>query len=207
MKRPRITIAHIILVVLVVAVGLAAIRSGSAAWAGAMFSITFFAMICSFLGVALGRGMRRIYWSGFAILGWSYLLLIYVPWLDGKVGRFFLAPNLFAYLEEVLHSDSQGGAGMQSLPLGILGATATAGGFDGGVIGRSGVQNLSDFVRIGLMMEALLWAFLGGWAACYFASGRDGGSNPHVAGPAGAPEAREEGRADETTSRGSGPSA
>ena len=93
MKRPRITIAHIILVVLVVAIGLAAIRSGSAAWAGAMFSITFFMMICSFLGIALGQGMRRVYWSGFAILGWSYLLLLYVPWLDGKVGQLSPGPE------------------------------------------------------------------------------------------------------------------
>jgi len=204
MKRPRITIAHIILVVLVIALGLAAIRSGSAAWAGAMFSITFFAMICSLLGVALGRGIRRIYWTGFAALGWSYLLLIYVPWLDGKIGRFLLAPNLFDYLEEVLHSDSQGG-GMQSLPPGIIGAMATGGGFDGGAGGWSGVQNLSDFVRIGLAMEALLWAFLGGWVACYFASGRDGVSSPYVAGPGGAPEAGGHSHGDETISA-SGPS-
>ncbi|MGO9471476.1 MAG: hypothetical protein ACLQIB_58570 [Isosphaeraceae bacterium] len=202
MKRPRITIAHIILVVLVIAIGLAAIRSGSAAWAGAMFSITFFAMISSLLGAALGRGMRRIYWSGFGVLGWSYLLLIYVPWLDRMVGRFLLAPNLFAYLEEVLHSDSQGGGGLQSLPLGILAATVTGGGFGGGPSGWAGVENLSDFVRIGLAMEALLWAFLGGWAACYFASGRDEGSNHHAAGTAGAPEAEGEGHANEATSRG-----
>jgi len=152
--------------------------------------------------------MRRIYWSGFATLGWSYLLLIYVPWLDGKVGRFLLAPNVFAYLEEVLHSDSQGGSGLQSLPLGIFGATATGGGFAGGLGGWSGVQNLSDFARIGLAMEALLWAFLGGWVACYFASGRDGGNNPHVAGPVGAPEAEGQGHGDEIMSRGgSGPPA
>ena len=42
----------------VVAIGLAAIRSGSPAWSGAMLSITLFAMICSLLGIALGRGTR-----------------------------------------------------------------------------------------------------------------------------------------------------
>jgi hypothetical protein len=206
MKRPRITIAQSILVVLVAAVGLAAIRSGSAAWAGVMFSITFFAMICSFLGVALGRGTRRTYWSGFAALGWSYLLLIYVPWLHGKVGRFLLAPNLFAQLEEVLHPDVQGG-GLQSLPVEILGAMATGGGFGGGSGAGSGVDDLSDFVRIGLMMEALLWAFLGGWVACYFASGRDRESPTRVAGSAEAPEAEVHGHRDETLPRESGPTA
>jgi hypothetical protein len=175
MGRPRFRIAHIILFVVVVAVGLAAIQSGSAAWAGAMFSITFFTMISSFLGIALGRGMRRIYWMGFATLGWSYLLLLYVPWLHARVGRFLLAPNLFVVLEEVIHPDAQGGGGMQSVSPLILAAIATGGGFGGGPAAGASVEEMSDFVRIGLMMEALLWAFLGGWVACYFASGRDEG--------------------------------
>jgi hypothetical protein len=201
MKHPQITIAELILLVLVAAIGLAAIRSGSPAWAGAMFSITFFAMICSLLGVALGRGRRRVYWLGFAVLGWSYLFLMYVPWLHGKVGRFLLAPNLFAYLEEVLHSDPQARSGLQSLPLGILGATATGGGFGG----AGGVEDFSDFVRIGMAMEALLWAFLGGWAACYFASGRDQASTSQVAPPAGRPEAGGQTRGEATMPGGGGP--
>jgi len=206
MKHPQITIAELIFVVLVAAVGLAAIRSGSAAWAGAMLSITFFAMICSLLGIAMGRGRRRVYWSGFAFLGWSYLFLMYVPWLHGNIGRFLLAPNLFAHLEEVLHSDPQAGSGLKSLPLGILGATATGGGF-GGNAGVGGVEDFSDFVRIGMAMEALLWAFLGGWAACYFASGRDQASTPQVAPPAGRPEAGGQTRGDATMPGGGDPSA
>lgn len=66
MQRPRYTIAELILAVAGAALGLAAIRSASAEWAGAMFSITFFVLVCSFLGIALGRGSRRIHWSGFA---------------------------------------------------------------------------------------------------------------------------------------------
>src|SRR2546423_9814773 len=99
MHHPKVTIAQLILVVFVAAIGLAAIRSGSPAWSGALISITFFAMICSLLGIAWGRGTRRVYWSGFATLGWSYLFLIYVPWLHENVGQFLLAPNLFEQLE------------------------------------------------------------------------------------------------------------
>lgn len=188
MKRRRITIAHIVLVVLIAAIGLAAIRSGSTAWAGAMVSITFFVMICSLLGVVLERGMRRVYWLGFASLGWSYLLLTFAPWLDVKVGQFLLAPNLFAQLNEVLHPDAQGVSGFQSVPVWILGSTVTSGAMGGG----SGAADLADFVWIGVSMEALLWAFIGGWVACYFASGRD-----PIAGPAVAPQAG--GTGDETT--------
>jgi hypothetical protein len=175
MTRLRFTIGTLVLVVAVAAVGLAAIHSGSAAWAGAMLSITVFAMICSLLGIALGRAMRRVYWTGFAILGWSYLLLMYVPWLSDNIGQNLLAPNLFAYLDEVLHAATLPGGGssvgMQSIPVELIGASATGGGF-GGAPFTGGAA--SEFQRIGMAIEALLWAFLGGWSACYFASGREG---------------------------------
>jgi hypothetical protein len=58
----RISIRTLMAFIVISAVGLAAVRSGSAAWAGALFSITFFALISSFLGgwtaihFASGRG-------------------------------------------------------------------------------------------------------------------------------------------------------
>ena len=187
MRHNRITIAELILIVVVVAIGLAAIRGQSAAWAGAMLSITFFALICSLLGVALGRGPRRVYWSGFAVLGWSYLFLIYVPWLYTQVGTYLLAPNLFPAIDEMLHAQPAAAQGLQSVPVGLLGAAATGGGFSPGV---AAVADVSDLVRIGIAMEALLWAFLGGWAARYFASAPNGCSAIHVPAPADSPDGR-----------------
>jgi hypothetical protein len=169
-KRPRITITRIGFLVAVVATTLAALRSGTAIWAGAMISITFFVMICSLLGVALERGMRRVYWSGFAALGWGYLILAYGPWLDFKIGRLLLGPNLFAYLGELLHAGFVGGGagGFRSVPVAALGASATGGGIGGG-------WPFDDMhaMRIGISLEALFWAFAGGWVACYFAARRD----------------------------------
>lgn len=86
MKRPRFTIAEIALFVLVLAIGLAAIRSGSDAWAGAILSVTYFTLFCSLLGIAFGRKTRRVYWLGFALLGWAYLALFLWPWPDGHIG-------------------------------------------------------------------------------------------------------------------------
>jgi hypothetical protein len=165
MRRPQISIAGLLLVVLVFAIGTAAIRSGSSAWAGAIFSITVYTMICSLLGVVLTRGLRRVYWSGFAVLGWSYLLLIYLPWFSENVGRFLLAPNLFESLEQILHPESA----TASLSTGVFRSMAL-GGFGGG---GSPVAELSAFMRIGVALEALLWAYMGGWTARYFASGRE----------------------------------
>ncbi len=168
----RVSIRSIMAFIVINAVGLAAIRSGSAPWAGAMASITFFTMVCSLLGVALTRGMRRFYWSGFATLGWSYLLLSYAPWLESRVGPILLAPQLFPYLAELIHSDPQAAGGLQSVPLWPFGAMATGGAFGGTAAGGITI-NIQAYVQMGSSIEALLWAFLGGWVACYFASGRE----------------------------------
>jgi hypothetical protein len=206
MKRLRFTIGELILVVIVVAIGLAAIHSGSAIWAGVMTSIAFFVIITSILGVVFGRGMRRVYWSGFALLGWSYILLAYTPSLRPYVGRFLLAPNLFDYLAEVLHAQGQGGTGggLASLPVEVLGSLATAGGFGGGTVLN---VNMTDFEAIGKAMEALLWAFLGGWVACYFASGQDQERRPARAAGAATAESDQPRGADNATTRGDSPPA
>jgi hypothetical protein len=162
MRRPQVSIAELALVIVVVAIGLAAIRSGSAAWSGAMFSVMAFAMISSFLGVALTRGPRRAYWSGFALLGWSYLILVYVPWLNDNAGQFLLAPNLFDALDAALHGEVQ-------VSLGGFRSMALSGG---GMTTSARVAELTPFQRIGVALEALVWAYLGGWAAYAFASDR-----------------------------------
>jgi hypothetical protein len=181
MSRPKISILHLVAAIVVVAIWLAAIRIATPAWAGAMSSFAFFAMISSFLGVAWGRGTRRVFWSGFAALGWGYFLLGYVPWNFRTVGHSLLAPNLFEQLFTNLHPPQMPG-GLQSVPPGILGASATGGGFGGGQAAAPGGPDHAAFIRIGLSMEMLLWALLGGWTARYFASGRD-----REAAPANAP--------------------
>jgi len=182
MRRPRITIAHLVLVVLIAGLALAAVRSGSPAWAGAMLSVTFFVMTCSLLGAALERGMPRVYWSGFAALGWTYLFLTHAPWLNERVGVTLLAPNLFESLHEVLRSTAQPAGGLQSVPVGPSGAAMTGGGFGGGG-GAPPFGFLPDFIRIGVSIEALLWALLGGWVACRFASGPERRRNSVPAAP------------------------
>jgi hypothetical protein len=118
--------------------------------------------------------MWRVYWSGFAALGWGYLILAYGPWVDLKIGRHLLGPNLFPYLAELLHTapagGGGGGGGLQSVPVGVLGASATGAG-----AGGAGVPfwDVVQYKQIGMSLETLLWAFAGGWVACYFASRRE----------------------------------
>jgi hypothetical protein len=74
---------------------------------------------------------------------------------------------------------------MQSVPVSMIAAASTGGAFGGG----AGMQATSDFVRIGMALEALLWAYLGGWVACYFASGRELRTTSHDVAAAGSSEA------------------
>jgi hypothetical protein len=157
--------------VVVAAIGMAALSVGSESWAGAMLSVSFFTLTCALLGVAFGRNERRIYWTGFAALGWTYMVLTYAPMLDARIGNNLFGPNLSWAIYQSVHAEAPAG-GFQSVPLGPIGAAATAGG-GGGAAGPA-LPDPSNLRRTAIAMEALLWAFLGGWAALYFASGEDG---------------------------------
>ena len=189
MKRPRFTIAEIILFVLVFAIGLAAIRSGSDAWTGAILSVTYFTLFCSLLGIAFGRRGRRVYWVGFALLGWVYLALYYVPWQNGEsIGEGLLAPNFFEHVAIIVHPDPPAPGGLQSLPPAVVGGSAVGGGFGGGPGPSFADMNArANVIRIGSALEALLWAFLGGWVARYFASGPEGAARSHAVASRGKP--------------------
>lgn len=194
MRRFRVSISGLLGLVAVAAVGFAAIRIATPAWAGALYSLTFFLLVASLLGIGFGRGPRRVFWIGFALLGWSYILLHYVPWNGRYLGPYLLAPSLFDALYDELHitdamRNAKGfsppfrGTLNESVPAGSggLGHMGGMGGMGGGfrMMGGMGgpppVRPTVDppvFVRIGMALEALLWAFLGGWSARFFASGR-----------------------------------
>src|SRR5215475_7161898 len=76
MPKLRFSIAGLMGIVLVVAVGLGGLMSPSPMKAGAIFMMT-----CGLLGLALvgaiyRRGKQRAWWVGFCVFGWGYLLLV-----------------------------------------------------------------------------------------------------------------------------------
>ena len=227
MPKRRFTIAGLIGLVALAGLAAAAITAATSAWAGFWYSATFFALFASLLGVGFGRGTRRVFWAGFAALGWGYMLLQYVPIFGLYLGPRLLAPSMFAPVFERVHPDSPGRGGMgmggmgnmifQQLdqepagsgmePVGSMGGgggfrslTPTPpqafGGFGGGPAPPNGtapasspdaLPNFLAFQRIGMALEALIWATLGGWAARYFAARPPGlpvpptlTSRPHV---------------------------
>jgi hypothetical protein len=171
MRRPRVSIASLLAVVAVAALGFAAVTVASPIWVGLVTSLTWFLIVAALLGVLFGRGSRRVFWTGFALLGWSYLILTHHPTTVTFIRPYLLATRLFETLYPILHLPSEDqepvawGAGSADLGLRSMGAF----GGGAGPVGGPGVVVLPDFVQIGHMLEALGWAYLGGWAARYFA--------------------------------------
>lgn len=83
----RVTIGGTLLVVVVLGVGLAALRSSSPVWASAIYSAAIAAVVFAMLGGIFRRGPARAFWSGFAIVGGIYLVLSCGPWLESTVGN------------------------------------------------------------------------------------------------------------------------
>src|SRR4051794_8890980 len=98
MRRPHISIAHLLLVVLFCGVALGALRAASAVWASALFTLATGALLVAPLGIIYRRGRRQASWVGFALFGWGYLLLSSVPEVRAQLGTTALLSALHARL-------------------------------------------------------------------------------------------------------------
>jgi hypothetical protein len=158
MKRnPRFSIAGLMGVVLVAAIGLAALRNPTELWDGVMFLLTCGVLMLSVVGVVCRGGAERAWWLGFALFGWGYLTLAFscphelLPRLLSTVLLQHVTPRM----------DEPGmmrGGGFRSVPL-LLQFGAIGGGFGGGPN-----VGLSPW-RIGHCLWTLMAAVLGGTLA------------------------------------------
>jgi hypothetical protein len=74
MKNLRIPIVGLMGTVVLIAVGLAAFRSGSERWFESLYSLTIAVLLLGSVGAKYGREESRPFWFGFALFGWAYLL-------------------------------------------------------------------------------------------------------------------------------------
>ena len=101
---------------------------------------------------AFGRNGRRIFWIGFATLGWTYMTLMYAPVIDAKVSRFLFGPRLSRAIYDAVHAEPAAG-GFQSVPVGPLSSGLAAGG--GVAMGGPAAPDPADLGRIAVAIEAL----------------------------------------------------
>jgi hypothetical protein len=79
MARLRISISGLMAVVLIVAVGFAGLRNANQAWASGTFYLVVILLPTSLLRGIAGHGRERLACIGFAVFGWSYLLIAFWP--------------------------------------------------------------------------------------------------------------------------------
>ncbi len=163
----RFSIAGLMGVVLIVAIGLAALRTASNTWAGVIFLATCSVLALSIVGVICRRESERAWWLGFAIFGWGYMALAFWPSGEPRLPNLptmalvqWLSAKLGLKIEGMAGGSGVRGAidgmsGLQSVPVALM-----AGGFGGG-----GAVGYQAFEQVCHCLWALLFAVLGGTLA------------------------------------------
>src|SRR5262245_60138021 len=78
MDRPhrlRLTVGGMLVLMIPLAVGSAALSNPTATWAALVFYATLILLFSAIMGVVYRRGAARAFWLGFALFGWGYWLL------------------------------------------------------------------------------------------------------------------------------------
>src|SRR5262245_22121655 len=95
MSHIRFTIASLLVVVLLVAVGFAALRESNDLWDSGVFTLTLAVLLVSILFAVHRSEARRAFWIGFALFGWGYVGLSLVPSIESRLNT----TKVLAYLD------------------------------------------------------------------------------------------------------------
>ena len=152
---PQFSLRTLLVGVAFVAVGCVALVKASEAWQTAIYTTTFSVLFIAMLGGLFHWGRTRAFWAGFAVIGWSYLLLVY--------GFFGESENHYPRLgttRALLYIHMQ-----VSEKVSVMSPDPSA------VMIRYRPPRVF-FMNIGQYLWALLLAYLGGLLARYFYSTR-----------------------------------
>jgi hypothetical protein len=176
MGANRISVAGLLGLVAVIAIGIASLRFATVAWTTAATTVTVGVLLAAVLGVIYLRGAARAFCVGFALFGWVYLILVDWSWIGAQVGH-DLTGGL-GDLAEVVHpaetprltaafGPMTGQTQGQRNALRLASNIAQA-----GQITRSQQRYImiGNFVAIGRLVLALAFAFAGGVTARALAS-------------------------------------
>lgn len=162
------TLSGLVAAIALVAIGLASLRNSSLMVAEAWFGLTVLALAWATLGVVNGRRRSRGFAAGFAVFGWSYLLLSLVPESRAQLPT----SRLLAILEERISGSWAMGVDFLSLETGPFPARRRGAYWEPVVTSRGGIPGSleidviqPDFRRIGHSLVTLLFAVAGGVAS------------------------------------------
>ena len=181
MRRPRFKIRGLLVFVVFLAVGLAALREASEAWDGGVLGLTLLVLLASVLLAVHRTGTARAYWLGFALFGWAYFALLEVPAIAARLPTTWaltyldsLAPGRSIAMTGWLPNTTGAAAG----PPGTVAVFSTSTGnvaMQSGANGNIRLWNLGTgaalggstehFIRIGHSLLALILGLVGAVAS------------------------------------------
>jgi hypothetical protein len=85
MRRFRFHLGTLVILVLLLGVGLSALRESNDTWDSGIFSITLGMFLISILFAVHRTESRRAFWLGFTLLGWIYLGLSLIPPIETRL--------------------------------------------------------------------------------------------------------------------------
>ena len=81
----RFHIGTLVILVLVLGVGFAALRESNDFWDSGIFTLTLGGLLISILLAVHQREANRAFWIGFTLFGWAYLALSLVPSIESRL--------------------------------------------------------------------------------------------------------------------------
>jgi hypothetical protein len=161
------TLSGLVLAIALVAIGLASLMNPSQTAAEVWFGLTALALAWATLCAAIGLRRSRGFAAGFAIFGWSYLLLSLYPESRAQLPT----TRLLAILEQRISGSWRMGVELLSLETGPFPARRRGAYWEpvvtsrGGIPGSLEIDVISpEFRRIGHSLATLLFAIAGGVA-------------------------------------------
>jgi hypothetical protein len=136
MTRFRFTLAPLMAIVLFIGFGFAALRNADAFWTRATYTLALLMISIAPLGALTRKGRARMAWVGFAVFGWTRLLVGALPHFRDRVFGFgpIASPGLltesgYEYLLWYLpihrslgHVDAQVFCSLEIILFGLVGA-------------------------------------------------------------------------------------
>jgi cbb3-type cytochrome oxidase subunit 3 len=107
MRRFRFHLGALVILILLLAVALAALRESNEIWDNGVFSMTLGMLLISILLAIYRTEKRRAFWIGFALLGSTYLGLSLVPSIESRL----ITTKVLHYLDSKVPRSTPGGRG------------------------------------------------------------------------------------------------
>jgi hypothetical protein len=79
MIRLRFTVAQLMAIVIYLGFGFAALRNANVFWASATYTLALILVATALIGALARNGAARTMWTGFAVFGLGYLLIVLLP--------------------------------------------------------------------------------------------------------------------------------